>query len=62
MAEQNPLPKWLKPLPVRVGVSVLPLLWSAFEFYGGQTIWGVIFIAIACWGFYTLVWKPPPGT
>jgi TM2 domain-containing membrane protein YozV len=62
MPEQNPLPNWLKPLPVRIGAVVLPVLWSGFEFYTGQAVWGFLFLAVGGWGLYTLILKPPPGT
>jgi hypothetical protein len=61
MPEQNPLPGWLKPLPMRIAVTVLPALWSAFEFYSGQAVWGALFLGVAGWGLYTLILKPPPS-
>jgi hypothetical protein len=58
MADQQPeLPNWLKPLPVRIAVVVAPVLWSIFEFWNGQTLWGASFLAVAVWGFNTMIWS-----
>jgi hypothetical protein len=46
---------------MRIAVTVLPALWSAFEFYSGQAVWGALFLGVAGWGLYTLILKPPPS-
>ena len=60
MAPQRP-PDWMRPLPVRLGLVVVPVVWAVVEVVTGDTQWAVMVGAVALWGAWTLVFKYEPA-
>lgn len=43
---------FFRPLWRRVAILVVVLAWSLFEWWNGETIWGLMTLAIAAYGFW----------
>ena len=46
----------------RWAVAVVPLVWSAVEFWSGSPFWGVLFGASGVYAAYILLIKGPSGS
>lgn len=45
---------FFKPFWLRLAVVVVAGAWGAFEFLNGETLWGTVFVGIACIAFWGL--------
>ena len=61
MAEQKPVPTWMRPLWVRLAFVIAPAAWACFEAVYGEQFWALLFGAAAAWGLWTLVIKFEEG-
>jgi hypothetical protein len=48
----------LKPLPVRILVTLITFGWGLFEFFTGAPFWAVLFLAMAAWCAYSFFLSP----
>lgn len=61
MVRQQPVPPWMKPLWVRLALTIAPGAWAVVEALNAQFAWAAMFGAASLWGFWTLVVKFDPG-
>ena len=51
----------LRPLWVRVLLVALCTGWAVFEFAGGSSFWGVLFLALGAYAAWAFFFAPAPG-
>jgi hypothetical protein len=52
------IPSFLRPLWARVALVTVVGTWAIVELALGNTIWGVLFAAVAAWGLWDFILRP----